>query len=99
MSDAFHDTPLAAQLDGHGIRSVLICGYATEFCVDAAARRAALLGYRTSVVSDLHTTNERTHLSAAQIVAHHQFVWENSTLSGNAVTPRPLAEVLATEFA
>ena len=50
-------------------------------------------------MSDLHTTNERTHLSAAQIVAHHQFVWENSTLSGNAVTPRPLADVLATEFA
>lgn len=41
MSDAFHDTPLAAQLDRHGIRSVLICGYATEFCVDAAARRCS----------------------------------------------------------
>ncbi|WP_322027261.1 cysteine hydrolase family protein [Burkholderia sp. BCC1977] len=99
MSDSFHGTPLAAQLDGHGIRAVLICGYATEFCVDSAARRAALLGYRTTVVSDLHTTNARTHLSAAQIVAHHHFVWENNTLSGNAVTPRPLADVLATEFA
>ncbi|KWI54311.1 hydrolase [Burkholderia pseudomultivorans] len=99
MSDAFHDTPLAAQLDGHGIRSVLICGYATEFCVDSAARRAALLGYRTTVVSDLHTTNERPHLSAAQIVAHHHYVWESNSLSGNAVTPRLLADVLATEFA
>ncbi|ONX57124.1 hydrolase [Burkholderia cenocepacia] len=98
-SDAFHDTPLAAQLDRHGIRSVLICGYATEFCVDSAARRAALLGYRTTVVSDLHTTNERVHLSAAQIVAHHHFIWNNNSLSGNAVTPRPLADVLATEFA
>ncbi|KVM98820.1 cysteine hydrolase family protein [Burkholderia diffusa] len=99
VSDSFQDTPLAAQLDGNGIRSVLICGYATEFCVDSAARRAALLGYRTTVVSDLHTTNERTHLSAAQIVAHHHFVWENNTLSGNFVTPRTLADVLATEFA
>ncbi|PFH27324.1 cysteine hydrolase family protein [Burkholderia sp. JKS000303] len=99
VSDSFHDTPLAAQLDGRGIRSVLICGYATEFCVDSAARRAALLGYRTTVVSDLHTTNERGHLSAAQIVAHHHFIWENNSLSGNAVTPRPLADVLATEFA
>ncbi|MBY4673458.1 isochorismatase family protein [Burkholderia multivorans] len=99
MSDAFHDTPLAAQLDRHGVRSVLICGYATEFCVDAAARRATLLGYRTTVVSDLHTTNTRAHLSAEQIVAHHHFIWENSSLSGNAVTPRPLADVLATELA
>ncbi|AJY11688.1 isochorismatase family protein [Burkholderia dolosa] len=99
MSDAFHDTPLAAQLERHRVRSVLICGYATEFCVDSAARRAASLGYRTTVVSDLHTTNERAHLSAAQIVAHHHFIWENNSLSGNAVTPRPLADVLATEFA
>ncbi|KVO32773.1 hydrolase [Burkholderia ubonensis] len=99
VGDSFHETPLAAQLDRHGIRSVLICGYATEFCVDSAARRAALLGYRTTVVSDLHTTNERAHLTAAQIVAHHHFIWKNNSLSGNAVTPRTLADVLATEFA
>ncbi|MGU7776044.1 isochorismatase family protein [Burkholderia sp. MR1-5-21] len=99
FGDSFHETPLAERLDRDGIGAVLICGYATEFCVDSAARRAALLGYRTTVVSDLHTTNARAHLSAAQIVAHHHFVWENNTLSGNAVTPRPLADVLATEFA
>ncbi len=48
-------------------------------------------------VRDLYTTNEHAHLSAAQIVAH--IIWENNSLSGNAVTPRPLADVLATEFA
>ncbi len=50
-------------------------------------------------VRDLYTTNEHAHLSAAQIVAHSHFIWENNSLSGNAVTPRPLADVLATEFA
>ncbi|MGZ2743566.1 cysteine hydrolase family protein [Burkholderia stagnalis] len=99
VGDAFQDTPLGQRLDDEGIRSVLICGYATEFCVDATARRAALLGYRTTVVSDLHTTNERPHLAAAQIVAHHHFIWENGSLSGNAVTSRPLADVLAMELA
>lgn len=99
MSDSFHETPLAGMLERSGIRTLLLCGYATEFCVDSAARRAALLGYRTTVVSDLHTTNERAHLSAAGIVAHHHHIWANNTLSGNAVTPRPLADVLATEFA
>ncbi|AOJ79670.1 hydrolase [Burkholderia savannae] len=98
-SDAFHDTPLAAQLDAHGIDAVVICGYASEFCVDSAARRAALLGYRTTVVSDLHTTNDRAHLSAAQVIAHHNFIWRNCTFSGNGVAPRPLDDVLVTEFA
>ncbi|AIO65830.1 cysteine hydrolase family protein [Burkholderia oklahomensis] len=98
-SDSFHDTPLAAQLDAHGIDAVVICGYASEFCVDSAARRAALLGYRTTVVSDLHTTNDRPHLSAAQVVAHHNFIWTNCTFSGNGVAPRLLEDVLATEFA
>ncbi|WP_323123116.1 cysteine hydrolase family protein [Burkholderia alba] len=99
FSDAFHDTPLAADLDRAGIDSVILCGYATEFCVDSTARRAALLGYRTTVVSDLHTTNERSHASAAQIAEHHNFIWKNCSFSGNAVTPRPLDDVLATEFA
>ncbi|WDD96206.1 cysteine hydrolase [Burkholderia sp. FERM BP-3421] len=99
VGDAFHDTPLAAELDRHGVDGLVLCGYATEFCVDSTARRAALLGYRTTVVADLHTTNDRPVLNAAQVVAHHNFTWKNSMLSGNPVTPRPLADVLATEFA
>ncbi|KGX03734.1 isochorismatase family protein [Burkholderia pseudomallei MSHR640] len=98
-SDAFHGTPLAAQLAAHGVDAVVICGYASEFCVDSAARRAALLGYRTTVVSDLHTTNDRAHLSAVQIVAHHNFIWSHCSFSGNGVAPRPLDEVIAAEFA
>ncbi|AHE34926.1 isochorismatase family protein [Burkholderia pseudomallei] len=98
-SDAFHGTPLAAQLAAHGVDAVVICGYASEFCVDSAARRAALLGYRTTVVSDLHTTNDRAHLSAAQIVAHHNFIWSHCSFSGNGVAPRPLDEVIAAELA
>ena len=99
VGDSFHETPLKAQLDRLGIDRLVICGYATEFCIDTGTRRAALLGYRTTVVSDLHTTQQTSHLTPEQIVAHYNRVWEHSSLQGNRVSVRPLADVLATEFA
>jgi len=99
VGDSFHETPLKAHLDRLGVDRLLICGYATEFCVNTGARRAALLGYRTTIVSDLHTTQHTSELTPEQIVAHYNLVWTHSSLSGNRVSVRPLAEVLATELA
>jgi nicotinamidase-related amidase len=89
VGDSFHETPLKA----------LICGYATEYCVNTGARRAALLGYQTTVVSDIHTTQHTSDLAPEQIVAHYNHVWAHSSLSGNGISVRPLADILATEFA
>ncbi|MGF6780646.1 cysteine hydrolase family protein [Paraburkholderia sp. GAS334] len=99
VGDSFHETSLADRLERLGVDRLLLCGYATEFCVDTTARRAVTLGYRTTVVSDLHTTQRRPHLAPEQIVAHHNWVWENASMSGNCVAVRPLSDVLATEFA
>lgn len=99
VGDSFHDTPLAAQLQQDDIDSVIVCGYATEFCVNATARRAELLGLRTTVVSDLHTTHDKPHLAADKIVEHQNFVWANSSMTGRRVTLRPLADILQSEFA
>ena len=99
VGDSFHETPLADQLRQKGIDSVLICGYATEFCVNATARRAELLGLRTTIVADLHTTQDKPHLSADKIVEHQNFVWANSSMTGRRVKVRPLTDILQTEFA
>jgi nicotinamidase-related amidase len=99
VGDSFHETPLKAHLERLGIDRLLICGYATEYCVNTGARRAALLGYQTTVVSDIHTTQHTSDLTPEQIVAHYNHVWAHSSLSGNRISVRPLADVLATEFA
>ena len=99
VGDSFHETSLAEQLEQNGVDSVLLCGYATEFCVNATARRAELLGLKTTVVSDLHTTHGKPHLAADKIVEHQNFVWANSSMSGKRVKVRPLADVLQSEFA
>jgi nicotinamidase-related amidase len=99
LGDSFHGTTLKEQLDALGIDRLLVCGFATEYCVNTGARSAALLGYKTTVVSDLHTTQQGPDLTPAQIVQLHNRVWATTSLQGNRLAVRPLADVLATEFA
>jgi nicotinamidase-related amidase len=99
VGDSFQNTPLLENLRERGIKSVVLCGYATEFCVNATARRAELLGLKAIIVSDLHTTGDKPHLSADKIVEHQNFVWTHSSMSGNGVKVLPLADILDREFA
>ncbi len=75
--DAFQGTSLQAELEARGIRKLIIAGIQTEFCVDTSIRRAYSLGYEVTLVQDAHSTWDTEHLTAAQIIAHH-----NLTLSG-----------------
>lgn len=75
-SDAFLRTGLERLLKVHDIETLVICGLQTEYCVDTSTRRALALGYPVVLVSDAHSTLANEHLSAAQIIAHH-----NTTLS------------------
>jgi nicotinamidase-related amidase len=74
--DAFLRTDLEELLVSWGIERVVICGFASEFCIDTTTRRAAGLGYTVTLASDAHTTHDKPHATAAQIRAH-----ENATLS------------------
>lgn len=74
--DAFHLTELDASLKRHGVSELVICGMQSDFCVDTTTRRALALGYSVVLVEDGHTTLANKHLSAAQIIEHH-----NETLS------------------
>jgi nicotinamidase-related amidase len=72
-SSAFHDTDLHARLSRLGIDHLIIAGLQTEHCVDSACRGAIAHGYRASLVRDGHTTYDTPILSAAQIIAHHNY--------------------------
>lgn len=75
--DSFIDTDLLAKLDAHGTRSIYICGLATEFCVDTTLRAALSHGFDVIGLADAHTTGDRGHLTARQIIEHHNWVWAN----------------------
>lgn len=74
--DAFFGTGLRAYLNEQAIQHVVICGYATEFCIDTNVRHAASSGLAVTVVADAHTTRDRAHLEAARIIEHHQAIWQ-----------------------
>ncbi|SAL78491.1 isochorismatase family protein [Caballeronia peredens] len=99
VGDAFHGTALEQDLREQDVGSVVLCGYASEFCVNATARRAELLGLRTIIASDIHTTADKPHLAAGKIVEHQNFVWLHSSMTGKGVNVRPLNDILQTEFA
>ncbi|MBT9491833.1 MAG: cysteine hydrolase [Paucibacter sp.] len=75
--DSFLRTDLLELLQGSGVQHVVVCGYASEFCVDTTTRRAAALGFAVTLAADAHTTHDKPHASAEQIRAHH-----NATLPG-----------------
>lgn len=70
-ADTFHKTSLQVLLDQHSVRELIVCGYASEYCVDSTVRRASTLGYSVQLVSDAHTTTDKPHLSAEKIREHH----------------------------
>lgn len=90
--DAFRDTTFAEVLAEKGIDTLLIGGYASEYCVDTTVRSAASKGYRTIVLADAHTTRNRAHMDAAPIIAHHNITWAGFVNPGNPVQVLPVAK-------
>ncbi len=78
MFDSSHRTDLDQSLKQHAAMRHVVCGMHTEFCVDTTTCRALALGYPVVLVTDAHTTEGREHLSASQIIRHH-----NVVISGN----------------
>lgn len=85
--DSFLRTDLEEKLKSLDITNLVICGYASEFCIDNTTRRATGLGYTVQLVSDAHTTHDKKHLSAQKIREHH-----NLTLSMNSTITAVQAE-------
>lgn len=91
--DSFHGTTLGQTLADAGVTELVVCGYATEFCVDTTVRRAAGLGLPVTLAADAHTTQDKPHATGTQIRAHH-----NATLSAIASFGVKIAAVPAADI-
>lgn len=74
-NDAFADTLLHDELLKLRAQTLAIAGWATDYCVDSTIRSAVSRGFRVIVPSDAHTVSDREHLSALQIIDHHNRIW------------------------
>lgn len=69
--DSFQNTKLGEVLLTLKVSHLIVCGYATEFCVDTTIRRAAALGYEVTIAANAHTTHDKAHMGADKIREHH----------------------------
>src|SRR5438105_6767633 len=91
--DSFLRTELEGLLASQGISQVVLCGYATEFCVDTTTRRAAALGYDVLLAADAHTTHDKPHATAAQIRAHHNATLPDIVSFGSTIRALGAADI------
>lgn len=92
--NSFTKTNLNELLTQHNIKNLIVCGYATEFCVDSTVRGGAALGYSIQIASDAHTTHDREHASAEFIINHHNETLRNITSFGVPIKAIKTEEVL-----
>jgi nicotinamidase-related amidase len=75
--DAFYGTSLESELRSRGITTLLLMGFATDFCVDTTLRVAASKDFGIIVVADAHTTTDNPVLKADLVRQHHNWAWAN----------------------
>jgi len=93
--DAFYRTNLEEVLRDNGIREFVICGCATDYCVDSTIKNGASRGYAMTVAEDAHTTANRPAAQAEVLIAHYNDVWRNFTIPGNTLLVKSTADILA----
>ncbi len=76
FGDVFVDTPFEKELKRRGIEHLVVCGYATNGCVNAATIHARALGYEVTVVEDAQGTNDGySGKKAAEIIPLFAAEW------------------------
>jgi nicotinamidase-related amidase len=93
-SDSFFGTTLQRELEKRGIAHLIIAGGMTEYCVDTTCRRAASVGYDVTLAGDAHLTKDNEVLTAANIIAHHNFVLDGFGAGGHMVRVKPADEIV-----
>ena len=93
-NDAFYNSELLATLRKHNIEELFITGSATDYCVDATVKGALTKDLGITVASDAHTSANRPHVPAAQLIQHYNWVWNNMTPTNGNCSTKTSAEII-----
>ncbi|WP_275295451.1 cysteine hydrolase family protein [Amycolatopsis sp. La24] len=83
--DSFEDTTLESILAELRIGHLVVSGAQTDACIRSTLHGAFVRGYDATLVSDAHTTGDRTKWGApppAQVIAHTNLYWTHQTAPG-----------------
>ena len=83
--DAFEATSLESVLSSLGVGRLFVVGANTDACVRSTIHGAFVRGYDTLLVSDAHTTVDKTAAGAPppdQVIAHTNMYWTRQKAPG-----------------
>ncbi|QRX89463.1 isochorismatase family protein [Streptomyces noursei] len=83
--DSFEDTTLEIVLSGLGVGRLVVVGAETDACIRSTLHGAFARGYDATLVSDAHTTGDKTAWGAPppdQVIAHTNLYWTYQTAPG-----------------
>ncbi|MEV2254486.1 isochorismatase family protein [Streptomyces sp. NPDC050147] len=83
--DSFEDTTLETVLSGLGVGRLVVVGAETDACIRSTLHGAFTRGYDAILVSDAHTTGDKTDRGAPspdQVIAHTNLYWTYQAAPG-----------------
>ncbi|MFF4606947.1 isochorismatase family protein [Streptomyces sp. NPDC001339] len=83
--DSFEDTTLESVLSGLDAGRLVVVGAETDACIRSTLHGAFARGYDATLVSDAHTTSDKTAWGAPppdQVIAHTNLYWTYQTAPG-----------------
>jgi nicotinamidase-related amidase len=95
VHSAFIGTDLDARLKAAGVRTLVVCGIQTNFCVATTARMAGNLGYTTFVAGDACATFPQRLLDGRQVDAQAVHDLALAELHGEFATVVATADLVA----
>ncbi|MEX0289838.1 MAG: isochorismatase family protein [Flavobacteriaceae bacterium] len=93
-NDVFYNSELQIKLEALKVNELFITGCATDFCVASTIQSALSKNYNITVVADGHTTAARPHLTAEQVIAHYNWVWQNMIPTQGEIKVEKTTEIL-----
>lgn len=93
-NNIFYNSALQAKLIQHSVKELIISGCATDFCVESTIQAALTMDYDITVIENAHTTGERPHLTALQVIEHYNWVWKNMIPTKGVLKVKPHTDIL-----
>ncbi|MOA25872.1 Isochorismatase family protein [compost metagenome] len=72
----------------------MICGCATDYCVDTTLKNGVSRGYHITAAEDAHTTANRPAAQADILIQHYNDVWRTLTAPDNPPAVKPTETIL-----
>ena len=83
--DAFEDTTHETVLSGLGVGRLVVVGAQTDACIRSTLHGALVRGYDATLVSDAHTTGDKSEWGAPPpeaVIKHTNLYWKYQTAPG-----------------